>query len=185
MSRVTVNTSNIDKRIKSWATRGLDVTLEVQDCLVVALDYYQSTPDKSTIYLSKVWRGVVATKGLNANKLKQYVLAACPHLELKKDKAGNQVFLTKAKCKALPAEVLPAITSTLWAEYKQDGGATAFDLEKAIQSLVNKAMKDNDATTRQAIVEAVDKALAVYAVKSSTKASEVKEVAVPTLEAVA
>ena len=175
-TKIVVTTKNIDARIKSWSGRGLSITNEVQDCLAVAFDYYLLSDSKNALYLTKVWRGAVSTKGLNANKLKDYILAVCPNLEHKKDKSDQLVFLTKAKLKTAPADVDVTLSTTLWAEYKKDGGASAFDLDKAVQSLVNKAMKDNDTTTRDQLIAALDKALAVNAVKSATEGSKVTNI---------
>lgn len=136
MSRLEITVKNFDARMKSIVKRGCEVTTDLQDMIDFAGDYYLSTPDKNALYLTKALNGAIATKGLNATKCRSYILARFPHLEYKKNKAGDSIFQTKGKHAKHAPKHNETIKGTLWAEYKSQGDATTPDLDKAMLKLL-------------------------------------------------
>ena len=153
---IVVTVKNIDARIKSWSGRGLAITNEVQDATKVAVEYYAASDDKNALYVTKVMNGVLATKGMNANKYKAYILAMCTCLEYTKNKEGQAIFKTKKKHAKDPAMVDDTLLGTLWAEYKAPNAQVEFDLDKKMKALL-KAADGN--YTRDQLIAALDKAL--------------------------
>lgn len=174
---IEVTVKNIDARIKSWSGRGATITVEVQDATKCAIAYYQSSADKNALYITKVMNGVLATKGLNANKYKAYILAVCPNVKYSKNKAGDPIFATDKAKKGEPAIIDEVILGTLWAEYKPNGAGAqqSFDLDKAMAALIKKA----DGITRAELITALDKALATQAQKDAKAPTEVVSIPVP------
>ena len=136
MARLEINVKNFDARMKSIVKRASEATTDLQDMIDFAGDYYLSTPDKNALYLTKALNGAIATKGLNATKCRAYILARFPHLEYKKNKAGESIFQTKGKHAKHAPKHNETIKTTLWAEYKSQGDATTPDLDKAMLKLL-------------------------------------------------
>ena len=174
---IEVTVKNIDARIKSWSGRGATITAEVQDATKCAIAYYHGSDDKNALYITKVMNGVLATKGLNANKYKAYILAVCPNLKYQKNKAGDPIFTTDKAKKGDPAIVDEVTLGTLWADFKPNGAGAqqSFDLDKSMATLVKKA----DGVTRSELITALDKALAAQAQKDAKAPTEAVNIPVP------
>jgi hypothetical protein len=124
-----------------------------QDIIVFGMERYQATGDAG--YLTRLYQAAVNITGLNATRMKRYIVAHA-NVHLTKAKDGQWVFSKTGK----GANEAKPLAGNWWEWEVQRAPSTKFDLAARILSVANALEKAIDDPTITVSTADVDAALA-------------------------
>ena len=152
----------VDKAIASIKARGVNLAADVQHALVASSAFFALNQEHECAHLTRLMDAVIATKGLNANKLKGYLLDRLP-IKYAKNKKGDMIFKWDRETEVDFDAIMAGLSEMAWYDYKPAAKEEEFDLAKLAKSFVKRvgsAADANDVTvTDEQLIAALKQAL--------------------------
>lgn len=145
-----VNAKNFTAKLTAWTKTASSMRQGAQDIIVFGLEVYGSNGD--TGYLTRLYQTAVATTGVNATRMKKYIVA---HANLNMHKATDGQWVFRKVGKVVEVK---ALVGNWWEwETAPAAASTKFDLASRVLRVANdleKALEDPNITVSIADVEA-------------------------------